>query len=847
MEKLVLIDGNSLINRAFYAMPLLMTKDGIPTNAVHGFMNMLFKMLAEEKPTYLAVAFDLKAPTFRHKKYAEYKGTRKPMPEELRPQIPLLKEVLKKMKIAALELEGYEADDIIGTLAKRSDIKTLIYTGDRDAFQLVDDKISVCFTKKGISELDVYEEDNFTEKTELSPYQIIELKALMGDSSDNIPGVAGIGEKTAKTLLKEYKTVDNLYQNVGKLSGKLKEKIESGKESCYLSKDLATIDINVPINVDNDEMKVNIPFPAEAKEFLLSLELKKVALSGFFSEESGGDKANEKTVKLKTVNDKNEFIKSVTKKEITAFVCDTFIAVFDGENENRIVIKQSLLDEGYESGEALKILYLAIQVAAKVIIHSKKELRKLFFSIGVEDNFDAEDISLIKYLTDFGGGETASDVIENYSLSKETPSFSLYQIYLNLVEKLKEGNNEKLYKDLELPLSDVLFEMEKDGFKIDLNALDDAENDYNLRLKSIEKEIIDLLGEDININSPKQLGALLFEKLKIGKGKKTKSGYSTSADVLEKYEDAHPVIPLILRYRKIQKIYSTYIQGFNSLADRKTGLIHTVFNQTVTATGRLSSKEPNLQNIPVRDEEGKFLRKLFVSRNENGELISADYSQIELRLLAAFSDCTGLINAFSEEKDVHSATAARVFGIDIKEVTPDMRRKAKAVNFGIIYGISEYGLSNNLKIPVYEAKRYIENYFREYPEVKAYMDKNVALCHEKGYAETFIGRRRFIREINSSNYAVRQFGERAAMNMPLQGASADIIKMAMIAVYNRLKKENLKSKLVLQVHDELIIDAANGEEDKVKNILKEEMENAVSLKVKLTVEINAGKNLYEAK
>ncbi|MBQ3115898.1 MAG: DNA polymerase I [Clostridia bacterium] len=853
MEKLVLIDGNSLINRAFYAMPVLYTKDGTPTNAVFGFTNMLVRILTDIKPTYMAVAFDVKAPTFRHGLFADYKGTRKPMPDELRPQIPLLKEVLTLMGITVIEKPGSEADDIIGTIAKHTSIKTLIFTGDKDSFQLVDEETEVHFTKRGITDTDIYTDQNFTEKTGITPLQIIELKALMGDSSDNIPGVKGIGEKTALNLLSTYHDVENLYAHVDELSGKLKEKIEQGKDLCFLSKTLATIDCDCGVDTDVSKMTVSLPFPQDVKKKFIELEFK-----ALYNKEQLFEKEQSPSLSVKTdtplelidlSKDVSFDLKSLTPP-LAITLSGTSFNVADKDREVIIPIQQTLLDQGLSLSNALALIRPLVTGTAPLIVYGKKDFRHFIVKNGGFDlTAPADDISLMKYLADFSGrDESLTEVLTEYDMPLNAPAHALLDLYDMLLDKLESQKMQALYKEVELPLSDVLFDMEVAGFKIDYDALSKAGETYKVTLSGLEEQIRTLAEDQtLNVNSPKQLGDLLFEKLKIGKGKKTKTGYSTTAEILESLESAHPIVPLILKHRQLQKIYSTYIEGFKPLVDKRTGLIHTSFNQTVTATGRLSSKEPNLQNIPVRDDESKEIRRLFVPKGDDRILISADYSQIELRLLAAFSGCTPLINAFKEGKDVHSATASKVFNVPLDEVTPKMRSSAKAVNFGIIYGMSEFGLAKSIKVSNAEARNYISTYFKEYPEVKEYMDKNVAFAKENGYAITLLGRRRYIRELSSSNGNVRQFGERVAMNMPLQGSSADIIKLAMLGVSKRLRQENLKSQLILQVHDELIIDTFKDEEEKVSTILVEEMENAVSLAVKLTVGVGSGKNWLEAK
>ena len=853
MEKLVLIDGNSLINRAFYAMPLLTTKDGKFTNGVFGFLTMFIKTLAEIKPDYAAVAFDLKAPTFRHKMYGDYKGTRKPMPEELRPQIPLLKEVLSLMNIKIVEQEGLEADDIIGTLSKSTNIKTIIITGDRDSFQLVDKTTEVHVTRRGITDVDVLSIDNFSEKTGLSPNQIIDYKALMGDASDNIPGVSGIGEKTAKTLISDYGSLDGVYNNIDKISGKLQEKLIAGKDLAYLSYTLATIKTDCDLPLTLSDMKVPKVFSPEVKAKFVALEFKSLySKSELFDSETESSAESAATAITPTVTYAESlavpsFLSSADK--IALVITDNSVNLSDGKTEYIYKVSENLLGDGFSRAAIINALKDVFSGNARFIAFDKKELKHVLADYGIDFNSPCDDVSIMKYLTDFTGkAETLAEVIADYNLNKDLPAFSLFTAFNTLSEKLADEQVYKLYTDVELPLADVLFDMESAGFKVDFNALEHIGTKYRGILEDYEKRIREYAGDEtLNVNSPKQLGEVLFEKLKIGKGKKTKTGYSTGAEILESLEDAHPIVPLILEYRKIQKLNSTYVEGFKPLVDRKTGLIHTSFNQTTTSTGRLSSKEPNLQNIPVREEEGRELRRFFVPKDSDRILISADYSQIELRLLAAFSNCKSLIDAFNAEKDIHAATAAKVFGVNIDNVSREMRSNAKAVNFGIIYGISEFGLAKNLKIAPYKAKGYIDAYFKEYPEVKEYMNKNVEFARETGYAITMLGRRRYIREIHSTNFALRSFGERAAMNMPLQGSSADIIKLAMIGVSKRLKKEGLKSELILQIHDELIVDAYLSEKEKVQKILVEEMENAAKLSVPLTVSVGSGKTWFDAK
>ena len=848
MEKLVLIDGNSLINRAFYAINPLSDKNGNPTNAVFGFMNMLTKVILDIKPKYMLVAFDVHAKTFRHKMFDDYKGTRKPMPEDLRPQIPLLKKVLNTLGIQTFELAGFEADDIIGTLAKRYNGETIILTGDKDSFQLVDSTTSVYFTKRGISDTEVYSIDNFEEKTGIKPAQVIELKALMGDSSDNIPGVPGVGEKTALSLVQNYSSIDGVYENLADFKGKMLEKLENGKDSAYLSRTLATINTLVEIPIKIEEMAYQFPFSKDARNLFLELEFKGLArrdeLFDGASEEPQAIEAITKEIKTA-----KEFLEVKIPSEFSLVIGENVNLYFNNV-EHVLPIKQTFFDEGFEYEECILLLKpLFENPNNKIITYSRKSLDDLVFEYGISLNAFVEDVDILRYLCDFSGREDElKNIFTYYNLNASTPAYSLYLLYTKFIQKLKEENTEKLYYEVELPLSKILTDMERTGFKVDIFALDKIGEEYRKELNSLQDKINDIAGENVNPNSPKQLSSLLFEKLNLKHGKKNKSGgYSTNAELLEELASEHEIIPYILRYRTIQKLNSTYVESIKALAKKDNGLVHTSFNQTLTQTGRLSSKEPNLQNIPIREEEGNKLRKFFTASADDRVLIDADYSQIELRLLAHFSGSKKLIDAYQNDEDIHSLTASQVFGVPLAEVTSDMRRKAKAVNFGIIYGISEYGLSKNIKCSVKEAQEYIKKYFETYSEVKEYMDKNVEFARKNGYVSTLLNRRRYIKEINAQNYQLRAFGERAAMNMPLQGTSADIIKIAMVKVYNRLKKECSDAKLILQVHDELIIDAKESDSELASKILKEEMENAVSLKVPLTVECKLGKTWFDAK
>ncbi len=848
MNKLVLIDGNSVINRAFYATPTLTDSKGQPTNAVFGFINMLIKIIGDIKPKYLIVAFDRKEPTFRHEIYKEYKGTRKPMPDDLRPQIPLLKEVLKVMGITIFDKPGIEADDIIGTLAKRYKGETIIITGDKDSFQLVDESTSVYFTRRGITDIDVLTLENFKEKTGINPDQVIHLKACMGDSSDNIPGILGVGEKTAHNLIETYGTIEEVYKHLGDFKGKLLEKIVAGKDSAFLSKTLATIDTNVEIPISVEESSFPFPFLEPTKRIFTELEFRGfLRRKELFAEDA---EAEPKEVKIKEITSAEEF-NGINFGDTVSIAIQQNVNLYTlGEEELIIKVKETFFDNGFEYDEALNLLKPIFEDEAKtVILYSRKKTADILNEYGIEIKARVEDVDIERYLVEFSGREESLDeTLYYFNQNVKTPAYSLYNLHVRLLGEIKEQNMLELYYNVELPLSKVLTEMERAGFKVDLAVLDKMGGDLKAQIDSLYKEIVGLAGEEFNLNSPKQLSHVLFERLGLKNGKKNKNGsYSTSAEILEELQAEHPIIPLILRYRTVSKLHSTYIEGLKPLINKKTGLVHTCFNQTLTQTGRLSSKEPNLQNIPVREEVGKELRKLFVARGEDRVLIDADYSQIELRLLAHFSGSEELIKAYNEERDIHSVTASQVFGVSLGEVTSQMRRNAKAVNFGIIYGISEYGLAKNIKVSPKEASSYIKRYFEMYPSVKEYMDANVEFCKKNGYVTTILGRRRVIKEINSPNFNLRSFGERAAMNMPLQGSSADIIKIAMVNVYKRLKEECKNSYLILQVHDELIIDADIREAEKAKEILVKEMENAVKLSVPLTVEASCGKSWFEAK
>ncbi len=859
MEKLVLIDGNSLLNRAYYATPMFTSKSGLPTNGIFGFVKLLLKIISDKKPSYLAVAFDLHAPTFRHQMYADYKAGRKPMPEELVVQVPVLKELLSLMKIRICELEGYEADDIIGTLAKRFPVQTYIYTGDRDAYQLVDDTTSVCYTRKGVSDILELSSRNFKEEIGLMPEQIIDLKSLMGDKSDNIPGVTGIGEKSAYRLLEEYGSLDGVYDHLDEIKGVLSKKLSDHKQEAYFSRLLATIKVDSPIQLTLSDCVLRMPFPHTVREKFAELDFRSMISLPIFDENGQIPFTEKEAESLKIKNIEEVFPADMDSalsvyESATDFVaCDWVDDGFrffcsDGEDKEYVIpIKENLLDVGFFIHSVRPFFEKLFTGQKKIVLYNSKEIRHRLSELSIEFSAPFEDVSLMKYIAEGTGNSDNLDFCLNYySLPIQNRAYGIYRLYKIFKEDLDDAEK-KLYFDVELPLSKVLYDMEKTGVWVDWNILNEFSVKYNAELKRLTENIYRLAGEKFNINSPVQLGKILFEKLKIGEGtqkSKSKKNYTTTAEVLEKYADDYEIVRLLLRYRQIQKLNSTYVEGFKPLITE--GKVHTTYNQMNTSTGRLSSANPNLQNIPVRNEEGKELRKIFIAGPGN-ILVDADYSQIELRLLAHFSGCKELIEAYREHKDIHSITASQVFGIPVEQVTPQMRRSAKAVNFGIIYGISSFGLGKDLGISAKKAKDYIDKYFETYSDVKKYMDENVERAKKDGYITTLFGRRRVINELKSSNYNVRSFGERAAMNMPLQGSSADIIKIAMINVFKKLTEQNLRAKLVLQVHDELVIDCPEEEAEIVSEILKTEMENAVMLKVPLTVEVGCGKNWFAAK
>ncbi|CEK34633.1 DNA polymerase I,DNA polymerase I,DNA polymerase I,DNA polymerase I-3'-5' exonuclease and polymerase domains,DNA polymerase I,DNA polymerase family A [[Clostridium] sordellii] len=880
MDKtLVIIDGNSIVNRAFYALPDLTNKQGLHTNAIYGFTTMLFKIIENYKPTHISVAFDKKAPTFRHLEYKEYKAGRKKMPDELREQIEPLKNLLDVFKINRLELEGYEADDIIGTVslkAEKEGYKVFIVTGDKDAIQLASKTTTTLITKKGVGEVDEFDFDEVMKKYEMTPNQFIDLKGLMGDKSDNIPGVPGIGEVTGIKLIKEFGSIENIIENVDSIKGSSRKKIEEHKDLAIMSKRLATIIRDVPIDITIDDLSFGDYDKANVIEVFNELGFNSlISRIGENSDvESESDNIN---LSIKELVNIEEFIKDVKSKKslilkairkngnileknlMTIYLSINGEDIYYINEENLDKIRELLISDeikkyGYELkddyitlrpyGIFLNNMYFDISIAEYLIDSSSANYT--YDSIAM--NYFGQKIKSTEELLGKGVKAKKIEELEKEEIDKHIGSI------INLVErvnpkmedKLKSMDMDGLFYHVEMPLVEVLGYMEFEGVMVDKDKLVELGEEFKLSIDKLESEIYLLAGEEFNINSPKQLGVILFEKLELPVIKKTKTGYSTNAEVLERLRDKHEIIDKITEYRQIVKLKSTYVDGLINIINPISHRIHSSFNQTITTTGRISSTEPNLQNIPVRLELGRNIRKVFIA-NKGCELVDADYSQIELRVLAHMSQDEHMIDAFNHDIDIHTKTASQVFGIDINDVTSEQRSAAKAVNFGIVYGISDFGLSQNLKIPVKEAKTYIDNYLNTYEDIKTYMDNTIEEAKKDGYVKTILNRRRYIPEINSGNVILKNLGKRLAMNAPIQGSAADIIKIAMVNVYKKLEEKNLKSKLILQVHDELIIETCEDEIEIVSKIVKDEMEHAVSMDVNLDVDLNVGKSWYETK
>ena len=870
MERLLILDSNSLLNRAFYAIPPLTNSEGIHTNAVYGFTNMLFKMKEEIKPDYIVAAFDRKAPTFRHKEYEDYKAGRKKMPPELGEQFPLVKEVLNLLAVNIYEIDGFEADDIIGTLAQfaeKNGIEVFIVTGDRDALQLASDNIKVVITKKGVTETAVYNKEAFIEEFGVTPTQYIDVKGLMGDKSDNIPGVPGVGEKTAFKLISTYGSMEGVLSHIDEISGKkLKENLETYSEQAIFSKKLATIMTEVPIEFDLEDIKSQENYNKEELKKLFF----KLGMKSLLAKLPGDDLEGEEEVAKIEINEVTTiegFKEVLSVKEGIAFISySTCNANLYSKIElDKLYInygdKVSLIDfkliNMENSNEAINLLKAFMEdEKIEKVIQDGKNLITILTKHNIEVKKFIFDTVVAAYLIDSAKSNYPLEVLINEYLMKEVKGegdelicnamASMKELYEYLKDRIDKEGMDELYYEVEHPLISILSSMEAIGFNVNREKLDELAVKFKEEISRTEKEIYELCEEEFNISSPKQLGKILFEKLDLPVIKKTKTGYSTNAEVLEKLMDKHPVVEKIIYYRQITKLNSTYVEGLKNVID-EDGAIHSSFNQTVTTTGRLSSTEPNLQNIPVKYEMGREIRKVFIPQESTDVLLSCDYSQIELRVLAHMSDDKNMIDAFNHHSDIHTKTASEVFKVPVEEVTPLMRSRAKAVNFGIVYGISDFSLSQDLKITRKEAAEYMEIYFDRYPKIKGYLESVKEEAKEKGYVLTVLNRRRFIPEIKSSNKIVKALGERLAMNAPIQGSAADIIKLAMVKVYNRIKKENLESQMILQVHDELILNVKHDELEIVKSLVKEEMENVLKMSVTLEVDTNIGNTWYDAK
>ena len=866
MKKLLILDSNSILNRAFYGVRYLSAKDGTPTNAIYGFLNILLKLIKEQEPDYICAAFDVKAPTFRHKQYEGYKAQRKPMPEGLAAQMPLAKDVLRAMGVTILEKEGYEADDIIGTVARlceESEISCFIATGDKDDLQLASDKTKVILTvtKSGYNETIIYDDKAVKEKYHVTPTEFIDVKALMGDPSDNIPGVKGVGEKTAMSLIEKHHSIEYIYENIDDigLKGAMLQKMKDGREMAFMSKELATINRNTPIEFNAEECVFDgFENNGELYEILKRLELNSIIKK---LDLSGGDNVKENEDIFK------DFSYQVGDKNMISGDKVTVVLDFDGDNISSAAVgvgnNAVVLNEQDDIKELLED-----DSIAKVMFDVKEAIVKLNGRIDIKNISD--DTAIAAYLVDPAKNEytiekLASEYFGTVIEKPEVKQLSLLDdvetdrseylakcaVALGVLnerigDKIKENGQEKLYQEVELPLVTVLAHLEINGFLVDDHQLKEFADKLGEKIDALTNEIYMLAGEEFNINSPKQLGVILFEKLELKPVKKTKTGYATNADVLEKLRDKHPIVNFIMEYRQLAKLKSTYCDGLRAVVNPNTHRIHSVFTQTVTVTGRLSSTEPNLQNIPTRTELGREIRKMFVAK-DGYVLVDADYSQIELRVLAHIANDETMINAFRNNEDIHAVTASQVLGIPLEDVTKEQRSSAKAVNFGIVYGIGEFSLAQDLHISVKEAKAYIESYLEKYHGVRNYMESIKEQAKKDGYVKTMLNRIRYIPELKSPNYNIRQFGERVALNTPIQGTAADIIKLAMVRVDNRLINEGLKSKLILQVHDELIVEAHKDEVDKVKQILSEEMQGAMELNVPLKVDMSTGHSWYDAK
>lgn len=892
-ERIIIIDGNSLVNRAFFAMPpTLKALDGTPINGVFGFLKMLHKVIKDYKPTYLSVAFDMKGPTFRHVQYTEYKGTRKGMPDELRVQMPILKDMLDLLKIHRMELQGYEADDLIGTVAKtcsKNDVEVIVITGDKDALQLVDENITIYITKKGISQIIPYTDELVFEEFGISPAQIIDFKGLSGDTSDNIPGIPKVGPKTATKLLQQLETVEQVIERSEEIANKrIRGLVEEYAEQAILSKQLATIMIDVPVEINMEEMKIGEPDPVQLEENFMRYNFKNLIADYMPANEDGevpiAGEAMDVNFDLttatsladiedlyKTAEEAKEVMYLLLYDKDTVRQMKPLYGFFTTNGDDGLVIPFEKIEGSFE---ALKALF-ENEGISKIGYETKRDFIVLK-NAGIELKGLTFDGYIASYLVhpdwkNYSVADATAEYFNKRILTKEellgkgakekkymdmpaeeviaygkAQIKSIYDMTLALTKRLQEEDLEGLFNEIEMPLIEVLADIEFDGFNVDLEVLKSLDEELIGKISALEEEIFRFSEEPFNIKSPKQLGVVLFEKLELPVIKKTKTGYSTSHDILMKLRTQHPIIDLVVEYRAYTKLKSTYIDGLLAVVNPETGRVHTSLNQTVAVTGRLSSTEPNMQNIPIRLPLGREIRKIFVP-SEGQQLVDADYSQIELRILAHMSDDENMKRAFIEGIDVHAMTASQVFNLPLEDVTSLERSRAKEVNFGIVYGMSDYGLSENLNISRAEAKTYIEQYFEKYASVKSFMDTTIEQCREDGFVTTLFDRKRQIPEINHKNFNLRSFAERTAMNTPIQGTAADIMKIAMIKVYKEIKTRNLKSKLILQVHDELIVDTTNDELEVIKDIITRNMEEAASLAVPLRVDLNVGSSWFDTK
>ncbi len=873
MKKLLIVDGNSILNRAYYGIRPLTAPDGTPTNAVYGFLNILFKYMEEEKPDYLCIAFDVKAKTFRHKMYEQYKAQRKPAPEDFIVQIPVMKDVLGAMNCACIEKEGYEADDLIGTvslLCEKEGIECRILTGDKDDLQLASKNtiIKLVITKMGSTTTTDYSDSEVVEKYGVSPVEFIDVKGLMGDTSDNIPGVKGIGEKTALDLIQRYKSIEKIYDGIDgiEVTESVRKKLLADKDNAFLSKTLATIDREVPVDINFEDLRVKdvdnektaeIFTRLNFKSFMQKLNLSPVStkknlepIKGEVEDITDVKGVIEQDGKIDYILDDGNFYFSVGDEKVYCvknISNDLLKTIFENEKISKCGydVKADILKLN-----SMGISYCEVGFDVMLAAYLAEPTRSGYDIDTLCITYLGRELELSETHTEKDGQismnfDDMTDDNSHKSIANKVVALKLLREYFE--KKLKDDGQSELYYEIELPLTEVLADMQIAGVFVDKQALKEFGNMLAKRISALQDEIYSQADGEFNINSPKQLGEVLFERLGLPGGKKNKTGYSTNVDVLNKLIDVHPIVGNVLEFRKLSKLQSTYVEGLLPTIDKADGRIHSSFNQTVTATGRISSTEPNLQNIPVRTELGREIRRMFIAEGDDACLVDADYSQIELRVLAHISDDETMKTAFIEDIDIHTQTASQVFGVPIDEVTSSMRSSAKAVNFGIVYGIGAFSLAQDLKISVKEADAYIKGYLSHYPKVDEYMKTTVSDAKEKGYVSTLLGRRRNMPELKASNRITQAFGERVAMNAPIQGTAADIIKMAMVRVYKRLKSENLKARLILQVHDELIVEAPLNEKEQVKMLLKEEMENACKLNVPLVVDMNTGKSWYDTK